>query len=95
MTDDSDFDLPWPTKVKLAKFALAGAAIVVAAVGANFSFAFDSFRSALAGVGIDATNFPPVAFEVAVLAVIFVVVFLGIYCGLSQYVRRHFLQLSR
>jgi hypothetical protein len=91
---DSDFDLPRPTKLKFAKEALVGAAATVVAIGAYFSFALDSFRAALANVGIDATNFPPVVLEAAVLVGLFVVVFLGIYCGRSQYARRQILRLT-
>jgi hypothetical protein len=73
MTNDFDceFDLPRPTKVKFAKIAFAGAAATVAVVGVLLSFALDSFKTALANVGVSAPSFLSFPTLVGGLAVLF------------------------
>jgi hypothetical protein len=94
MTNDFDceFDLPRPTKVKFAKIAFAGAAATVAVVGVLLSFALDSFKTALANVGVSAPSFLSFPTLVGGLAVLFVLVLLGSYGALTQYARRRILQ---
>ena len=91
---DSDFDLPWPTKVKAAKIAFAGAVATAVIIGAILSVVLDSFQTALANVGIAAPNLLPLSVQVAGVAGFFSFVFLGIYCGISRYARRFVLRLN-
>jgi hypothetical protein len=91
---DSDFDLPRPTKLILAKKAFAGSAVTVAVVGALLTIALDSFRSDLANVGLSAPSFLSFPTLGVALAVLFALSFLGYYYALTHYVRRHIFQLS-
>ncbi len=89
---DSDFDLPRPTKVKFAKIAFAGAAATVAVIAAFLSFALDSCKTALANIGFSAQSYLSFPTLAAGLAVLFVLVFVGIYYWITQYARRRILE---
>jgi len=90
---DSDFDLPRPTKVKFAKFALAGAVVTVSLVGILLTMALDSFKAALANVGISASNLCSVPVILAVLLALAVLIFLGFYYAFTQYAQKQIDQL--
>ena len=76
---DSDFDLPRPTKVKLAKFALAGTVVVVSLVGILLAMALNSFKAALANRGISAPDLVSASVILAVLLALAAVLFWGFY----------------
>jgi hypothetical protein len=91
---DSDFPLPRPTKIKFAKIAFGGAALVVSLVEILLGPALDSLKAALANVGISAPEFLSFPTILLVPIVLFALCFAGIYYAQIQIAQRHIDQFT-
>ena len=91
---DSDLPLPWPTKRRLAKYALSAAIVVVSLLGIILKLGFLSFQAAVANLGI---SMPNTLSPLTILPVVLLLVgllSLGFYSVLSQYVRKQIDRLT-
>ena len=91
---DSEIELPWRLKLRLAGYAFAGAAVGMSLVGVILKLAvLDSFEAALANLGISAPNLLSLPMILSVLLILVGLFSLGLYSVLCQFVQKRIAQL--